>query len=239
MKKILLTMLFWTDGQSQSTRERNVKFTFPKIIDLTEFLNKNNIECEFKLYDFSPIKVIYDSIHIPYELGDYKRSEKINLILKQNENFDFVFMFDCDTFFNESNFLQILNIINNLEKGDIVTFDAAKLKEEDLDLIFKTGNVDEKTTDWWYAYSGEKKYGPLNGRAGGLGGVFICDIDLILGNGGFDEKYVGWGGEDGDMLDRIINSKKLNRLTPTRDFAPYHLPHFVDLNNEKYNKRFK
>jgi predicted glycosyltransferase involved in capsule biosynthesis len=59
-----------------------------------------------------------------------------------------------------------------------------------------------------------------------------------MDNGGFDESYVGWGGEDGDMMGRIMYSNKEYKLIPTREFAPFHLSHFTDWGNEKYYKRF-
>ena len=239
MKKILLVMKFWTDGLPDSTRLRNTKFTWPKLKEFSVFLKKNDIDCEAKLYDFSPEKIIEDSIHIPYELGEYKKSEKTNVILKENNEFDFVFMFDSDAFFRVDDYEKVLEILKNLSDREIFTFDLAKLEDKNLNIILETGDVDYEKNEWSYAYSGDRVRGPLCcGHKGNLGGVYLCDIKLIMENGGFDERYVGWGGEDGDMMGRIAYSGKPYRHESVGAFAPFHLPHFYDLSNEKYNKRF-
>jgi hypothetical protein len=237
--KILLTTKFWTDGMENSTRLRNVLYCHPKMVELTNFLKSNNIDCEFKLYDFSPTQIVENSVHRPYPLGEYKKAEKTNLILKENKNFDYMFMFDSDEFFIESDYPKILDILKNLEKRKIITFDAAKLEQSSVDKIVSGEEFSFFDEDWAFAYSGKKSNGPLfAGLSGGLGGVFICDMDLINENGGFDESFIGWGGEDGDMLSRIYYSGKPYEMIPQRDFFPFHLPHFCDWTNEKYNKRF-
>jgi len=238
--RILLVMKFWTDGQENSTRFRNVQYCYPKMINLDKYLKSKGIKCEVKIYDFSPIKIIEGSIHIPYELGEYRKAEKTNLILKNNMNsFDFIFMFDSDTFFVEEDYPKIFEIVNQLKKRDIVTFDAAKLHEDSVFKIEEGVKFNLYDEDWWYAYSGHKINGPLAfGMGGGLGGVYICDIELLVESGGFNEDIVGWGAEDGDMINRIIHSGKPYSFKPQRDFAPFHLPHFVDRENEKYSKRY-
>lgn len=233
-------MKFWEDGYPNSSRTRNTIFTWPQLKKLTNFLKDNSIICESKIYDFSPEKIIKDSIHIPYSLGEYKKSEKTNLILKQNNSFDFVFMFDSDAFFLESDYDKVLNILKNINYGDMVTFDLAKLEEKDVEFIITNGYVNVEDTNWSYAYSGNKEYGPLaHGHRGSLGGVYLCDIKLIIENGGFDENYIGWGGEDGDMVGRIYSSNKIFNHISINKFSPFHLPHFYDWSSEKYIKRFK
>jgi hypothetical protein len=126
-----------------------------------------------------------------------------------------------------------------LESNHIVTFDLAKLDEISSVNIINRDCVDTSVDNFSYAYSGDKEKGPLCcGHGGGLGGVYLCDISLIMDNGGFDESYVGWGGEDGDMMGRIMYSNKEYKQMPIRDFAPFHLSHFADWGNKKYGKRF-
>ena len=230
-------MKFWDDGQPNSSRIRNVKFTWDKLKHLNIFLKENNIICDAFLYDFSPEKIISDSRHTPYELGVYKKSEKTNLILEQQKNFDFFMMFDCDAFFDKHDYEDLLGIIRNLENGDIVTFDLAKLEDNTHDYIVNNEFLKEKA-NWSYAYSGNRDNGPLYHHTGSLGGVYICYTKTLLELGGFDEKYIGWGGEDGDMLNRICTSNLYYNIKPIKNFSPYHLPHFSDWGNIKYNKRF-
>jgi len=230
---ISINMKFWDDGQKQSTRIRNVKYSWCELKKLHLFLIKNNINCNINLYDFSPQKIIEDSIHVSYPLGEYKKAEKTNIILRQQQNYSFFMMIDCDAFFDIEDYVKLLDIIKQLDTGDIITFDLAKLNN------FIDNKFVKEQADWSYAYSGDKNNGPLNSHTGGLGGVYIADTSLLLSLGGFDEKYVGWGGEDGDMLSRICISKIKHNIKPTKNFAPFHLPHYCDLSNILYTQRFK
>ena len=237
--KFLLVMKFWTDGQPDSTRIRNVEFCFPKMVSLSNFLNENGVDSEAKIYDFSPNKIIQNSVFRPYPLGEYKKAQKTNVIMREHPDFDYIFMFDCDAFFTEMDFGKVLTLLKDLPKRKIVTFDLAKLGEQTVDKIKNNIEFNIFDEDWWFAYSGPKENGPLHaGISGGLGGVYLCDLDLLRENNGFDESYVGWGGEDGDMISRIMTSGKEYQILPQREFTPFHLPHFCDWTNEKYNKRF-
>lgn len=230
-------MKFWDDGQIDSTRIRNVKFTWEKLKNLSNFLINNNINCDISLYDFSTTKIIDDAIHIPYPLGEYKKAEKTNIILNHKKDYDFFMMMDCDVFFDVDDYEKILDIFINLNIGDIVLFDAAKLYENISDYIINNQFFKENA-DWVYAYSGPKHLGPLYNHPGGLGGAYICDTSLLLNCGGFDEKFKGWGGEDGDAFGRILSVNQYYNIKSIRNFAPFHLPHFSDWGSIKYNKRF-
>lgn len=233
-------MKFWTDNQPNSTRLRNVNYCFPKLQELGKFLKEKGIDCVCKLYDFSPEKIISYAEHRPYNLGEYKKAEKTNLIINENIECDYIFMFDTDTFFVEKDFQLIYELLHEIPKRRIHTFDLAKLDEQTIVKMIENQEVDFFAEHFNYAYSGAKINGPLgHGNMGGLGGVYVCDLDLITENGGFDENYVGWGGEDGDMLGRIMYSGKQYELIPVRTFAPFHLPHYCDWNNINYTKRFR
>jgi predicted glycosyltransferase involved in capsule biosynthesis len=238
MSSISLNMKFWDDGQPDSTRIRNVNFSWGELKKLTLYLKNNNIDVEATLYDFSPEKIISDSIHIPYPLGVYKKAEKTNIILKDKNGYDFFMMIDCDAFFHEQDYEKLLDLIKNLDKGDVCTFDLAKLENNIPDYIVD-GKFIIENSDWSYAYSGSRENGPLRHHVGGLGGVYLSDTQLLLSLGGFDEKYIGWGAEDGDMMGRVYYSEIPHKIKPTNNFAPFHLPHFSDWGNENYTKRFE
>ena len=235
MVSISLNMKFWDDGKEDSTRVRNVLFSWGELKKLSSFLFENGVLPKSTLYDFSEKRIIPDSTHIPYPLGVYKKAEKTNIILNQRVGYDFFMMIDCDAFFHEDDYPKLLDVILNLKKGDVITFDLAKLYNNVSDYLIDNKFIKDNS-DWDFAYSGNKSNGPLNGRIGGLGGVYICETDLLRNLGGFDPTFETWGGEDGEMMDRILTSDMVKNVIPIRNFFPFHLPHFIDWGNKNYNK---
>lgn len=237
MCSLSLNMKFWDDGQPNSSRVRNVNFSWNQLKKLTTFLKQNEIICDAFLYDFSPTKIIQDAFHIPYPMSVYNKAEKTNIILNKQDNFDFMMMVDCDAFFDVSDYHLFLDVIKELNPGDIITFDLAKLNDNLNDYINNDVFIKDNA-DWSYAYSGHRENGPLHHHMGSLGGVYISHSKLLLDLGGFDEKYKGWGGEDGDMMGRILSSQITHKIKSIRNFSPFHLPHFSDWGNINYSKRF-
>ena len=43
MKKFILNMIFWDDGHEDSTRVKNVQFTWPKMKEITQYLKDNGV----------------------------------------------------------------------------------------------------------------------------------------------------------------------------------------------------
>lgn len=237
MYSLSINMKFWDDGQPNSTRIRNVKYSWDELKKFTSFLKNRKVNVDCFLFDFSPEKIIDDSIHIPYPLGEYKKAEKTNIILKKNSDYDFFMMIDCDAFFHEEDYTKFFDLFETLEENNVVTFDLAKL-DDNVSSYLVDGKFQIDNANWSYAYSGDKSNGPLRNHVGGLGGVYICYTKLLLNLGGFDEKFVGWGGEDGEMMDRIWTNGYQTKIKPTKNFAPFHLPHYYDLGNIKYTQRF-
>ena len=241
--KYKITIPFWNDGNANCTRTRNMKFVIPQMTKLCSFLQSNNINCSSQVYDFSPSQIIPDSKHIPYPPKVYERSKKINTILGDldSENYDFIICMDSDLFIDSRDYDSFLEIIKNLKTNELALFDAAKLNEPETEKIVNNDITEFKSLPYFYAYGGKKDRGPLKGSFGGLGGLYIAPVKLLLSVGGYDEKFKGWGGEDGDLLNRLLNLKDFTwkNLKPTRTFAPYHLSHFRDLASPLYSKRFQ
>lgn len=236
MKFVSMNMLFWDDCLDGKTRHSNVNFCWPKLKELNAFLQESGIDSEAKLFDFSHEKQISDAIHIPYPPKTFEKSKKINEILSQISA-KFCMIFDCDVFYDNQDYNLLLEQIRNLQPGDIITFDSGKLSGNPNEYINGL-NFDREKADWRYAYSGAKENGPLHHHCGGLGGSYIVDCNLLNHTNGFDEKFKGWGAEDGDALDKIMNSGKKYQLKPTKNFASFHLPHEVDMANPLYANRF-
>lgn len=214
-----IVTLFWTDGKENSDRTRNALFTIEKNIELVKYLNKNNANVNYLIYDFSPYKIIKDSIHIPYPLSVYKRSEKINFVLEQTQG-DFFSIIDSDCFFDEIEYPLILDLYKNLKLNEVYNFDWKKLHEDSIDWENKIIK-DKNKFDFAIGQN----------SAGGLGAFFIVPTLELKKIDGFDEKITTWGGEDGEVLDRLL--KNLNRNC-IFNFSPYHLPHFTDWENKLY-----
>ena len=231
-----MNMLFWDDGLSKKTRIRNVEFSWQKLKELNQYLKDHGIKSEAKLFDFSYKQVIDDAIHKSYPVGVFQKSKKLNEVISQCSS-DFFMMFDCDAFFDNQDYDSLVEKLKMLNDGDVITFDLAKLFGEPEDYISGT-TFDRSRADWRYAYSGDRELGPLHHCCGGLGGVFIIDLNLLLNVNGFNEKFKGWGQEDNDALDKIMTSDQPHQLRPVKDFAPFHLPHDVDLANPLYSCRF-
>lgn len=212
--------LYWTDGQDNSDRTRNVLFTIEKNKELVTYLNQNGCNVNYLIYDFSPEQIIPESIHIPYPLSVYKRSEKINRVLDKSES-EYFSVIDSDCFFDYDDFPLILNLYNELESEYVYNFDWKKIDNESY-VDFKNKKLISKE---------HYRYAIGYGLTGGLGAFFIVPTKTLKDIGGFNNKFTTWGGEDSEVLDSLLY--KINRKEIT-NFSPYHLPHFTDWGNILY-----
>jgi len=234
MKTVLLFQAFWTDGTVPCTRTRNLLYSSGKIISLVEYLKKNDIDAHFKIYDFSPLRVINEAIHIPYPKGVYKRSQKLNHIINENKHYDFLFSFDSDAFFDPRDFSKIRDKINNLKDNSISLFEMASLDDQTTQRIIAGEDVDPFDDYRFSTFTLQGKDGvPLQGAFGGLGGVFICSTKLLVEQGGFNENFIQWGDEDVEVLYRIRDNTDAD-IVRNHDMFPFHLFHFRDMYNEDY-----
>lgn len=218
-------MAFWTDGEAYSTRERNVKLTWPYLKDMVEYFNQKGVPASAKLFDYSPEKIIDGAIHIPYPLGTYKRSEKLNNIVNSLPEEDNVSLIDCDIFIHRSQWDALIQHVLQVKYDVGFFYNFAKVEYMNgtpLDAL-------DPTAPHPTAYS--------KGYCGGFGGLQLSSIKVIKDLGGYDEKFTTWGGEDGDLMDRYLKAKFHRIGVSEDDVLPLHLPHFEDRENILYFNR--
>lgn len=215
-----ITTLFWIDGTGYPDRLNNVLFTIKRNKHLVEYLNKNGCDVSYTVYDFSPEKVLDDSIHIPFKLAEYRRSEKINIVLK-NIDSDFFSVIDGDCFFDEVDYDKVLSLYDEFDLNTVYNFDWKKLHT--VENINFNDNTFKPTNEWSFAIG--------YGLVGGLGAFFVAPTLKLKQINGFDESFKTWGGEDGEALDRLM---RICKRVPIFNFSPYHIPHFTDWSNPLY-----
>lgn len=218
-------MLFWTDGHTNSTRERNVKLTWPYLKRMVKYLNTQNIPTTATLYDYSPEKIVDDAVHIVYPLGTYKRAEKINKIIHELPVNDYVCIVDSDMFIHHSQWNTLERLTYHMRDDIGYFFNWAKL-----DSVPDCQNLDNISLECPHTLAFIKGY------TGGFGGIYLTSVHSIKAAGGYSEKFTTWGGEDGDLMDRWYY--KFTKIGITEEeLLPFHLPHFTDSENILYFNR--
>lgn len=223
MKTLDINLMFWTDNLPNSTRERNVGYAIKELKNLVSFLSQH-IDCKYKVYDYSPEKLIQESIHIPYGPSVYKRSEKINNILSQTTS-DLFSIIDSDCFICREDYSKLDEILVNSSIDSCITFDVLDFSNEDTDKI-----VYDNADPMQFEVSSR-----FPGRAGGLGAFFITNTNNLKNHGGFNLKFNCWGGEDGEIYDKIYRDGSIQKVPCNRQtIRLYHLSHVSDRGNINY-----
>ena len=114
--KLSINIPYWHTSED---RYNGLLFVIGKINKFLFELKKHNIDCVFNIFDFSEVKKIENSIHIPYPISEYRRAEKINHIIKYNcDNIcpEIFCLFDSDIFFDEESYVNIVDLINKFDK---------------------------------------------------------------------------------------------------------------------------
>lgn len=219
---IYFVMTFWTDGLENSTRERNIKFTWPYLKNMTKHLQSKGIECECRLYDYSPEQLIPDAIHIPYPLGTYKRAEKLKNIIDSLPDDSYICGIDADVFIYKTEWDSLAQILQNLKPnvGEFFNWKGVDLPE------IQRFNFDTLEVDVMSAFS----YFFTIGHSGSFGAFYIAHVKAIKDAGNFNPNYKVWGGEDDDMLGRYMKNNTIRR-TRLVDIWPIHMHHHVDRDN--------
>lgn len=223
MLSLSINLLFWDDCLPNSTRLRNVKYIINRLTDLNSFL-RGKIDSEINIIDYSNHQILDGSKHIPYPAGVYKRSEKINKLL-QGCNKDLFGVIDGDCFLKEDHYKIFLDTLLINGKNCCYTFDVCDFSEKDTEQILYD-SVDPDTLPFTTRFPG---------RAGGLGALFITDTVNLKKHNGFNEKFTTWGGEDGEIYDKICRDDKITKVATTSDkITLYHLNHFSNRSDIRY-----
>lgn len=222
---IYFIMMFWTDGLENSTRERNIRFTWPYLKRMTSYLQNNGISCECRLYDFSPTKLVEDAIHIPYPLGTYNRAEKLKNIIDSLPDDSYICSMDADVFVYKTDWDSLADILNNLQPnvGEFFSWKGMELPGVEK-LNFETLEIDTQCP-FGYHFT--------QGHSGTFGAFYIASVTSIKDVGNYNPKYRVWGGEDDELLSRYMK-KYTARRGRLIDFFPIHLHHIMDRDNPQY-----
>lgn len=207
--KITFNILFWK-GFDFENRLRNLEFSWYRLKKFVSYLKEKGIKSECLLFDFSEESLLQESIHMPYPNDVYKRSEKINQVLiynKENYKPEIICVIDSDIFFEENQYDKLIEIITNLKDKKVLVPNLSDIIDSnEVDFINKKIN----------------KPRTVNRGLGGLGAFFMLKFDEIFNIGGFDERFIVWGGEDDNISVRLSkNGCDVSRV----DIKLYHLPH--------------
>jgi predicted glycosyltransferase involved in capsule biosynthesis len=146
--------------------------------------------------------------------------------LIENENPEFICFFDADVFLSDNQYDQFLNIVNNLNDNDF--FVAQKVLDISDDSVFLINFDEIKINLNEISYSIRK--------ISSLGGFFLIKTSKLYEIGGFDERFVVWGGEDDDVSLRLIRTGMEKKFV---EFDFYHLPHKKLSDGIKSNDDYK
>lgn len=225
--KLDLNMMFWSDNHPQKHRERNARYAFNQLKELSAFLSKN-FEVKCTLFDYSPQKLIEEAVHIPYPPTIYKRAEKINNLLK-NSTSDLFSVIDSDCFIDKSSYNYLESMLLKESSTDVCyTFDFCDFDNESTIKV-----VYENNDPNIFPYS--RRFPGRVGTLGGLGGFFILGNNVLKRHGGFNEKFLYWGGEDGEIYDKINHDGLVKKIvTPIEYVKIYHLAHITNREDINY-----
>ena len=169
-------------------------------------------------------KTVEDCIHVPYPPAVFKKSEKINYILEQCKS-EMFSVIDSDCFVNNNDYEKLAKIITENNCNNCYTFDVLDFSEADTrKIIYENSNPTEFEVNSRFP-----------GRAGGLGAFFITNTENLRKHNGFNTKFTTWGGEDGEIYDRIDRDGSIKKISIKNDSIKlFHLSHVSDRENINY-----
>lgn len=211
MKKISINILFWKDNNFNN-RLDNFKICYKKLNDFKNYIIEKNVDIELHInsFEFGKVKYINESILFKRNRKDYRRSEKINLVLEYNYlniKPDIFCVIDSDIFFTSKDYDSLIELFKNMQENKFYVPIVNNIHNKngiDLDNIPEINMITSKR------------------HILGLGAFFVIDFNKLFMIGGFDERFIVWGGEDDDVAMRLL---KAGMQRDTLPIKPYHLPH--------------
>lgn len=220
-------MLFWQD-EEDSQRLKNANLSWFYLKKFCEYANAKDLPVEALLFDFSYSKVLDEAIHIPYEKGSYKRSHKINEVIKYHEGEECYFSItDSDIIFKESDYDTLIYLLKKMKDDKFYVFRVDDVQSMN-GLDYDNNNIEFSNVN-----STPRNYEP------DLGGIYVMNKALLEEAGGYDTNFCVYGGEDNILSYKLqdLNYKKV--ILP---ILPLHLPHTNLLatvaNTAQYKKQF-
>jgi len=209
--KVSINLPFWYTKQD---RLDNLESTYLMLKDLESFLLFKGIDISVNVFEFSFDKQYFTkSIYLPVE-GEFNKSLKLNTALKylkENNKPDIVSFNDSDCFVNKPDYDKVEKLIKEFDKKYFYCNNFIKLAPN-IGINKETLEFDKK----FYSF----KY--MGGLQQALGGMWFADFNTIYEIGGFDERYVNWGGEDQDIGKRLVLKGVTPKLLPYKCFHLYH-----------------
>jgi len=224
--KIVINILYWDNGEKQ--RLDNTNLSWYMLNKFCTYAQEKGLDIEPFLFDFSEDKVLNEGIHISYPKGAYKRSEKINKVIKYHSDKEVIFsVMDSDLILKESEYDAYVYLLKTLKLNNFYTFYLDDLTSiQGVDFINNNLDYNEIQTQ-------QRQMNP------DLGALFFIDIKILKDVGGFDERFIVWGGEDNRLAQELVKKGIKKIVLPLK---PLHLPHnhaLTEKDYEQYKKQVK
>jgi hypothetical protein len=226
-----LAMVHWGD---KPERVRNARVAWNNLKDMTRYLQVTGVNCEARLYDFSPQQVMPEAIHLPFPAGTYEKCAKINRILQLHlddpvcDEPEHIGLFDSDFMVQECDWYTLIENLRYYERTQPAV------------LLFQPGYVQSPMTltdDGLHLDSTKtricKQETPTGGR------FFVVPFRGLVNIGGFDERFKVWGAEDHDVVRRLNRSGIRTQIAANMLIVHlYHRPEKRNRSDPEYARQF-
>lgn len=202
---IIFILPIWGEDKN---RIRNFNIVLESWKKFSIFLKKNYINCEIYPISFFKEKIYKNVDNIDLSLLKYHRCFKLNYsvkkILDTGKKKQLLGIIDCDCFIQEKDYHLLLEEIRWIDfKNRFIL----------LDMIDVDGSQNHNIKSIEKIQSNKISRGELNKNKRffrhiadyPITGSMIVDFDIFCEIGGYDERFTLYGGDDDDIILRLIN----------------------------------